>query len=78
VLNGAKSGRERCVKDYKTNVEELSKDEQRQWAKSLPPLALQWADDAEKKGYPARKMLTAYMDAMRAAKQPVLRDWDKQ
>ena len=78
VLNGAKSGRERCVKDYKTNVEELSKDEMRQWAKSLPPLALQWADDAEKKGYPARKMLTAYMDSMRAAKQPVLRNWDKE
>ena len=32
----------------------------------------------EKRGLPARQILTAYMDKMRAAHQPILRQWDKE
>ena len=36
------------------------------------------ADRLEKKGIPGKSILTEYMDLMRAANQPILRQWDKE
>ncbi len=59
-------------------VTELDQEDRQAWVDSLPPLATEWADALEANGVQANEILAAYMDAMRAADQPVLRDWDQQ
>ncbi len=59
-------------------ITQLTPEERKKWAMSMPNVAKSWADDLEKRGLPARKILTAYMDKMRAAHQPILRQWDKE
>lgn len=59
-------------------VTELDQGDRLAWVDSLPSLAIEWADALEGQGVQAREILTAYMDAMRDADQPVLRDWDAQ
>lgn len=59
-------------------ITELSEAQRKQWAMSMPNVAQDWAADVEKRGLPAKAMLSAYMDKMRAAKQPILRQWDKE
>ncbi|MDA1327204.1 MAG: TRAP transporter substrate-binding protein DctP, partial [Proteobacteria bacterium] len=48
------------------------------WANSMPNVAKDWTSNLEKKGIPAKAVLRAYMDKMRAANQPILRQWDKE
>ena len=48
------------------------------WAKTMPNIAKDWAAGLDKKGLPGTKMLNAYMAKMRAANQPILRQWDKE
>ena len=48
------------------------------WAKTMPNVAKDWANDWEKKGFPAKAVLKTYMDMMRAANQPIIRHWDKE
>jgi TRAP-type C4-dicarboxylate transport system substrate-binding protein len=56
----------------------LSKAEQKKWAEKMPNIALNLAKEVEaKEGYPATKILAAYMDALRAAGEKPARDWDK-
>jgi C4-dicarboxylate-binding protein DctP len=56
----------------------LSKAEQKKWAEKMPNIAQNLAHEVEKKqGYPATKILAAYMDAMRAGGAHPARDWDK-
>jgi len=56
----------------------LSKEEQKKWAQKMPNIAQNLAKDVEKKnGYPAMTILTAYMEALRAAGEKPARDWDK-
>jgi len=56
----------------------LSKADQKKWAQKMPNIAQNLAKDVEKKnGYPAMKILAAYMDALRAAGEKPARDWDK-
>ena len=59
-------------------VYELSKSERTQWANSLPNMAKEWAAGLDKEGMQGTEMLSYYMNAMRAAKQPIERQWDKQ
>lgn len=59
-------------------VSDLSQAEKEKWIKILPNLAEEWAKDTEKRGFPAKKMLTSFMDAMRERGQKPLRDWDKE
>ena len=59
-------------------VTALSKEDREAWSKSMPNIAREWADGLEKKGIPGSKILTAYMDRMRAAKQPIMRHWDRE
>jgi hypothetical protein len=44
----------------------------------MPNIAKDWASGLDKKGLPGTKMLTAYMNKMRAANQPIIRQWDKE
>ena len=48
------------------------------WASGMDNVALNWANKLEGDGIPAKGLLSAYMDAMRAAGATPLRDWDKE
>lgn len=48
------------------------------WAKQMPNMAKEWAASLEKQGAPGNKILSDYMDAMRAANQPIARQWDRE
>ncbi len=56
----------------------MSEGERSAWAKAMPNLAKEWAAEMEAKGIPAKEILTAYMDALRAAGEKPLRQWDKE
>jgi len=59
-------------------VHQMSTDARNKWIKSMPNIGKDWAADLDKKGLPGTAMLKAYMDKMRAAKQPIVRQWDKE
>ena len=61
----------------KGHTYELPRAEQEKWAKALPNIAEEWADRADKAGLPGHKVLSAYMDTLRAAGAKPVRDWDK-
>lgn len=48
------------------------------WAKGLPNLAKEWAAKMDETGKPGTKLLSAYMDALRAAGAKPLREWDRE
>jgi TRAP-type C4-dicarboxylate transport system substrate-binding protein len=56
----------------------LPRAERTAWARSLPNLAKEWAEGLDKEGLQGTEMLKYYMDKMRAAKQPMEREWDKE
>lgn len=56
----------------------MSQDDRVKWANTMPNVAKGWAADLEKKGLPGNAVLTSYMDTMRAANQPIVRQWDKE
>lgn len=56
----------------------LPQADRSKWAKAIPNIAQEWAQDLDKEGLQGTAMLTYYMDAMRAAKQPIERQWDKE
>ena len=56
----------------------MSDADRKKWATTMPNVAKDWAATLEKKGIPAKAILSAYMDTMRANKQPILRQWDKE
>ena len=58
-------------------ITELSAEERLQWANGLPDLAADWVAANEERGLPARKIMKAYMDAMRARGVEPLRNWDE-
>lgn len=69
------------IADYKKAggvIHELSKAERSKWARDLPNIAQQWAAGLDKEGAQGTEMLKFYMDAMRAAKQPIERQWDRE
>jgi len=59
-------------------IHTLSQTDRVTWAKTMPNVAADWASGLEKKGFPGLKILKTYMDAMRAAGQPIVREWDKE
>ena len=59
-------------------VNDLPAAERSKWAKELPNLAKEWAAGLDKDGAEGTEMLRYYMDAMRAAKQPIERQWDRE
>ena len=56
----------------------LTAEQRRQWAASLPNMAQEWAEDMERRGFPGSRILTDYMDIMRANGQPIVRHWDRE
>jgi TRAP-type C4-dicarboxylate transport system substrate-binding protein len=68
----------KCEKEYGTKFTTLSDAERKQWATALPPLGREWAARIDAAGAPGSEILTTYMDAMRAANQPIARQWDKE
>lgn len=59
-------------------VHKLPAAQRASWAKDLPNLAKEWAAGLDKSGDQGSAMLSYYMDAMRAAKQPIERQWDRE
>ncbi len=55
----------------------LSDAERKKWADSVPDIAGQWVKRIEAKGLPAKKILHAYMDAVRKRGGKPVRNWDK-
>lgn len=59
-------------------ITKMSQEQKKHWAFTMPNIAKNLADDVEKRNhYPAHKVLAAYMDALRAAGEHPIRDWDK-
>jgi TRAP-type C4-dicarboxylate transport system substrate-binding protein len=56
----------------------MPRSERDKWAATMPNVAKAWAEDLESKGLPGKAVLQSYMDTMRAAQQPILRQWDKE
>jgi len=57
---------------------QVSHADRAKWANSMPNIGKSWAAGLDKKGLPGTKLLKAYMTKMRAANQPILRQWDKE
>jgi hypothetical protein len=55
----------------------LAADERKKWAMALPNIAKEWADRLEERGLPGNKMISTYMEELRAAKVEITRDWDR-
>jgi TRAP-type C4-dicarboxylate transport system substrate-binding protein len=68
----------KCEKEYGTKFTNLSDAERTAWAQALPPLGKDWAARIDAAGGPGSAILVTYMDAMRAANQPIARQWDKE
>lgn len=59
-------------------VTKLTDEQKKKWAMSLPNIAQQLAEQVEKnQGYPAKKILSAYMEGLRKAGEKPTRNWDK-
>ncbi|MEP5633586.1 MAG: C4-dicarboxylate TRAP transporter substrate-binding protein [Tateyamaria sp.] len=74
---GDANGREACVAQG-GSVHEISAEMRQEWADTLPNIAKEWASAIDGTGLPGSDVLTAYMDLMRAADQPIARQWDKE
>lgn len=55
----------------------LAAEERKKWAMALPNIAMEWAARLEKRGLPGNRMVTTYMDELRAANVAITREWDK-
>ncbi len=59
-------------------ITQLSDADKKKWANSMPNIAQDLAAKVQKdKGYPAKEILAAYMEALRKAGEKPVRDWDK-
>lgn len=65
-------------KEMGGTIYQMPQAERVRWAKTMPNVAKSWAASLEKKGIPGRAVLVSYMNTMRAAKQPIIRQWDKE
>jgi TRAP-type C4-dicarboxylate transport system substrate-binding protein len=58
-------------------VSTLPEEEKLKWLAGMPNIAGTWVEATEARGYPAGKVLRAYMDAVRRRGGHPLRDWDR-
>jgi TRAP-type C4-dicarboxylate transport system substrate-binding protein len=77
TTDGDAKGREACVAQG-GEVHEVSAEMRQEWADSLPNIAKEWADAIDANGLPGNGVLSAYMDKMREADQPIARQWDQE
>lgn len=59
-------------------ITEATPEMRQEWAANMDNAAKTWAEQLDAQGRPASNILSAYMDAMRAAGATPLRDWDKE
>jgi TRAP-type C4-dicarboxylate transport system substrate-binding protein len=59
-------------------VTEISSEERRKWAMTLPNIAREWAQTQEERGLPGKKVLSTLMDELRARKITMAREWDRE
>jgi C4-dicarboxylate-binding protein DctP len=60
-------------------INSLTEAQKKHWAFQMPNIAMNLAEDVEKRnGYPAKQILAAYMEALRAAGEKPIRNWDKE
>ena len=78
LFEGAKGGIDLCTEKYNLKVTKLDAADRKKWAMGLPPLGLDWAKEMDAAGRVGTKYLAGYMDRMRAARQPVARNWDRE
>ena len=67
-----------CKKNYHTVITPVPPEERKKWVALLPNEAKIWKVEMDKKGYNGTAILKEYMDVMRAAKQPIARQWDEE
>ena len=77
MLNLGNEGTKSVAATPGGKVFNLPRDEQTKWAVAMPNVAKEWAERAEKAGFPGNKVLGAYMDELRKAGAKPVRDWDK-
>ena len=77
VVEGAAKGLARCKKQFDAKTSVMSDADRSKWAKMMPNFAKKWAARLDAKRLPGTKVLTTYMETMRAANQPILRHWDR-
>lgn len=71
---------EKAIATFKESggtVVDIDEQERLDWAAELPNIAQEWAENLEAKGIPGKAILHDYMEAMRAADQPIARQWDQ-
>lgn len=56
-------------------ISELSADERKRWADTLPPIGKTWAADLQAKGMPGDQVLNGFMDGLKKAGAQPARDW---
>jgi len=55
----------------------LPAEERKRWADTLPPLAVEWANQMQSKGLPGKKVVETYVGALRKRDVQLVRDWTK-
>jgi TRAP-type C4-dicarboxylate transport system substrate-binding protein len=63
---------------FKAHLFELPREEQAKWAKLMPNIAKEWAQNMEKQNLPGNKALAIFMEEARKAGIKPVRDWDKE
>ena len=58
-------------------ITDFNPREKKRWINNLPNIGGQWVEATEKRGHPAREILDAYMEAVRARGYQPLKNWDQ-
>lgn len=66
------------MQELGATVSEATPEMRQKWADNMDNAAAVWAKDLDGKGKPATRVLSTYMETMRAAGATPLRDWDKE
>ncbi|MEX0407333.1 C4-dicarboxylate TRAP transporter substrate-binding protein [Aquibium sp. LZ166] len=69
------------LETYKANggtIVQYTQEQRQEMAAGMPNIAKEWAEAADKAGKPGSKILTMYMDMLRANDQEIAREWDKE
>jgi C4-dicarboxylate-binding protein DctP len=77
ALDDAKNSYTR-YKEKGGEIIQMSQAARTSWANNMPNIGKDWAAKLDKKGLPGTKLFESYMSKMRAAKQPIIRQWDKE
>lgn len=71
----------KALETYKANggtIVQFTPEQRKEMAAGMPNIAKEWAEAADKAGKPGTEILKKYMDILRAAGQPISREWDKE